>query len=111
MKDAGQRERFGFARGCQRAATKKLHHEVRRTVGQLTEIADVDDVLIADLRGALRFLTKASHDLLVLGYLVPQHLDRQRLAQRGVHGFVHDAHPALAEHRLDAVAAIEHLTN
>ncbi len=47
-------------------AVEVLHDEVRRLVRQRTEVADVDDVLVADRRRALCLLSKARDDLVVV---------------------------------------------
>ncbi len=62
-------------------AVEELHHEVGRAVGQRSEVADVDDVLVADRRRALRLLAEAGDDLLVVRDLGTQDLDRQGLVQ------------------------------
>ena len=48
-------------------------------------------------RGRLRLLHEALHHLGVLGHLAAQHLERDRLVERGVHRLVDDAHAALAD--------------
>ncbi len=92
-------------------AVQELHDEVRGFVGEFTEVADVDDVLVADRRRALRFLAEAGDDLLITGDIRAEHLDRQRLVQDDVAGLVDQPHAAFAEDLLDLVATVDGLAD
>ena len=102
----GHRPRL-FEHLAERLAVEPLHDEVGGAVGQLTEVRDVDDVRIADRRCGLRFLQEAVGDLLVARHVGAQDLDGHLLVDDLVAREVDDAHPAFAEHRLDAVAAVD----
>ncbi len=88
-------------------ALQVLHHEVGGAVGELPEVADVDDVGVADGRRRLRLANEAAHDLLVAGDLAAEHLHREALVQGGVGREVDHAHAALPQHGLHEVAAID----
>ena len=85
--------------------------EVRRPVGQLAEVADVDDVLVADGAGRARLLEEALVELVIVRHLAAQHLDGDTLVDHLVAGSVDDAHPAFAEEAVDDVATVDGLAD
>ena len=91
----------------ERVSFEELHHEVGAAVGQETEVADVDDVLVADSRGGPRFVQETLGHFFVASQVCPQHFHRDLLADDRVNAAVDDAHPAFADDALDAVASID----
>ena len=87
-----------------------LHDEIGRTVRQLAEVADVDDVLVPDVGGALGFAPEPRQHLRVARVLLAKDLHRERLVQARMGDPVHEAHASFAEQGLDAVALIDRLT-
>ena len=58
-----------------------LHHDEQRAALAM-EVVDVDDVLVLQLREALRFALEAGHDVLLRGGGGLQRLDRDGAAER-----------------------------
>ena len=86
-------------------------HVLHRDVAQalvLAVLVDAADVPVADAAGELDLRLEAPRDLRVARHLGPQHLDRHLLVEQPVVRAVDDAHAALAELRLDLVAAGDH---
>ena len=85
-----------------------LHDEVRGAVVHHPEVADVDDVLVADARRALGLLAEARHHLRPAREVVAQQLDGHALLDDGVDALVDEAHAALAD-LPDDLVLVEHL--
>ncbi len=99
---------LGFAQnGGQALAVEELHDEIRRAVSELTEVADVDDVPIADCTRGACFLEEALIGLVIRRPLAPEHLDRDSLVDNLVAARVNDSHAAFAEDALDQVAPVD----
>ena len=96
---------------AQALAVEKLHDEVRGPVGQLAEVADVDDVLVADRARGAGLLQEALVELVVVRHLAAQDLDGDPLVDHLVAGRVDDAHTAFAEDAVDDVAAVDRLAD
>ncbi len=82
-----------------------LHHEVVEAAFALDAV-DRDDVRVVELGGGLGLLLEPAHDLIVLGDVGRQQLDRDLALEREIVREEHRAHPALAEHPLDLVLAL-----
>ena len=91
----------------QRHAVEELHHEEEAPIAGAPEVRDVDDVLVADRGGRLRLLHEALHHVRVARHVAAQDLERHALAEHRVGDEVDDAHPAFADHLLDAVATVD----
>ncbi len=91
----------------ERDAVEVLHHEVGRPVRQLAEVADIDDVRIADGGGRLGLVQEPLGHFLVASQVRTQDLHRDLLADDGVATLVDDAHAAFAEDGLDLVATVD----
>src|SRR5690606_22826759 len=88
-----------------------LHHEIERTVLELAEVEDADDVVVADAGRGLRLASEALDDARVVGVMRVQDLDRDLVADEEVARRVDRAHPALADLVEDFVAVLEHSTD
>ena len=84
---------------------EKFHHQERLIGRQHTEIDNIDDVAVADLHGKLGFEEKPLPRRFVLR--LEHHLERERLVEDGVGGFVDHAHAALRQHLVDLVAIVD----
>ncbi len=93
---------------AERRAVDELHHDVVRVV-LAPEVVDVDDVRMGELRRRLRFVREALDEVVVLGVLIAQHLDRDPAAQQRVGTAVHERHPARPEDAVDPIAVVEDL--
>ena len=80
----------------QRRALQKLHHEVGMPVCEHAKVRDIDDVAVIDLGGRLGFLDEALHGCGILRGFLAQNLDRHRLVDQDMAGFVDHAHAAFA---------------
>ena len=85
-------------------AVEELHGEEDRARRGLAEVGDVDDVLVADLRGRLGLLHEARDQVGLAREVFRQDLERDLLLDEDVLGEVDDAHAAFAELADDAVA-------
>src|SRR5690606_8165919 len=86
------------------------HHVVHALVGDAV-VVDPQAVVVVETRGALRFSHEALDAALGRGTVGAQHLDGDVSLELDLVRAVHDAHTALAEVRLDAVAAREGLAD
>src|SRR5262249_61296464 len=84
-----------------------LHRDVRRAVGKLSEIGNVDDVRIADRRSGPRLLQETVGDFFLVREVAAQDLDGYALVDELVPRQVDDPHSAFAEDGFDPVAAVE----
>ena len=106
--DLGERHRtFGDAL-IERLSAEQLHHEERALVLGHTEVGDVDDVLVIELRGRVRLEVEACTRFEVLGELDGEHLRGKALLQRLVLDQIHDSHSAKSDRLDDAVVLTEH---
>ena len=80
-----------------------LHYVVQATVGQLTDVEDVDEVVVADLADLARLLKEALDQLLVLHDLGAQDLARGAVAEGDMLGGVDDSHRAFAQEAGDQI--------
>ena len=85
-------------------AVQQLHHEVAPP-RVLADIADVDDVRMANARGQLRFVQESSARGRHRRERRAENLDREALAGRRAHGLVDGAHRSDAEKTFDLVLA------
>ncbi len=83
---------------------QELHRDVDQAVAGLPEVRDVDDVLVADARGALRLLQEARDQLGTAAQIGEEDLQRDALADDRMLGLVHRAHAPLAHLADDPVA-------
>jgi hypothetical protein len=89
----------------QRAAVQELHHEVVPVVLGDVQVEDLEDVVVADDVDGPRLVEEAIDDLVVVGELGMEELDRHPGANPRVHAHVDGSHPALAEQLFHPVAA------
>jgi hypothetical protein len=82
---------------AQRLALQEVHDHDRRAVGQLDDVADLDDVGVRHHGGRARLAHEALAYDLIRRPVCPEHLERHGLARDGVRGRPDDAHAALAE--------------
>ena len=85
-------------------AVQQLHHEVAPP-GVLADVADVDDVRVANARRQLRFLQESSARGRHRRERRAENLDREALAGRRAHGLVDGAHRSDADEPFDLVLA------
>ena len=88
-------------------ALEALHHKIGRTVGERTEVVDVDDVFVADVGRAFSFAPEPREHFLVSDVLASEHFDREGLVEPRVGRSVNQAHPAFAEQSFNAVAVVD----
>ena len=89
----------------ERLTLQEVEHQVRRAVGELVEVDDLDDVGVTDARRGLGLVAEPRERLLVALIRV-QRLDRDLLAgQPVVPRDEHGAHAAAPDQRLDRVRA------
>jgi hypothetical protein len=107
-RDLGERHRAAPQAIGQRLADQELEHQVRRAVGQLVPVVDLDDVGVAQARRDLGLAAEPGERLGV-GDVGVQDLDRHLLArQPDVAGDEHRAHAAAPEQPLDGVGLRDH---
>ena len=92
-------------------AFQVLHHHVRRAVFQRAHVEHARHVLALQAYGGAGFPQEASHVSLLLGQLVAEHLERDRMVQDQVLGLGDDANAPTPEEPLDAVLLVDHLTD
>src|SRR6185369_12179353 len=90
-------------------ADEVLHRDEDVALGRLPEVGDVDDVLVADARGALGLLHEAAHEIGPAREIGEEDLERDLLLDDHVLGEVDEAHPPLAQLLQDAVAVRKNL--
>ena len=90
---------------AQRLAVEQLQHQVRRTVGQVPEVVDLDDPGVPDRRRRLGLVEEPAHGVVVVRVLGQEHLERGGPSQEAVLDAVDRAHAAGPDHVLDVVAA------
>ncbi len=90
--------------GGQLVSLEIFHREEDVLRRGLTEIGDVDDVLVADPRGGLGLVQEALDELAATRVLVVEDLERDDLLEHDVAREVHRAHATLADASLDPVA-------
>ena len=88
----------------ERPAVDVLHREEERASRQAPEVGGCGDVRALDVARRDRLPLEAGDDVGHRRPLGQQHLEGEELAQVQMLGAVDDAHPALAEDRVDAVA-------
>ena len=86
-----------------------FHHHVGRAVLERADVRDLRDVLTLQLHRRARLAEKSRDGLGVPERVREEKLQRDALLELDVHRRDDDAHPALAEHALDAVFACEHI--
>jgi hypothetical protein len=94
----------------QRHAVEQLHHEVG-SCRVAAEVADVDDVAVADARRDLRLALEALDGTLRRRALGVEQLDRDLLLEGLVLGAPHGAHAADAERVDQAILACDDLSS
>ncbi len=100
---AGARHRAGRDDVRERLAVEELHHDVRRAVGRLALIEDLDHVRMRDDLRALGFAPESFAHRGVGGENAVHHLHGARPVHQAVVGAVDRRHSALAEDVLDEV--------
>ncbi|HVK30760.1 MAG TPA: hypothetical protein VM575_20665 [Nocardioides sp.] len=95
----------------QRLAVEELHHDVAIAVVEPAEIQNLEDVIIADAAGRLRFPLEALHHLGVAGEGRVQHLDRDAAIDADVLALVDGTHAALADQPVDPILAFDDLAD
>jgi hypothetical protein len=88
-------------------AFQKLHREEDGAGGCLTEVMDLDDVLVTDAGGGAGFLNEALHQIGLRGKVLRQDLDGHPPLDHDVLGQVDRAHAARPELLDDPVAVVE----
>ncbi len=103
--DLGRRD--GAARDAlvHRLAAEELHDEVGLPVGGLTEVEDLDDVLVPDGVDGARLVEEAGDDLGLPRQRHVQQLDRDLAPDDRVLGLIDHAHAPLAQLAGDPVVA------
>src|SRR6478736_6004475 len=81
--------------GAERFSFEELHDDVVNTV-LLSEIVELADVGVAELRDRARLALKTLERFRLLGKMGRQHLDRNRAVQSRVDRAIDFAHPANA---------------
>ena len=89
-------------------AVEVLHRDVDQPLRRLPEVGDVDHVLVADARGALRLLQEARDQIGPAGQILEQDLERDLLLDERVLREVDAAHPPLADLAQDPVTIRQH---
>ncbi len=95
----------------QALALEQLHRDVERAVGGLVEVVGGDRVRVAQVAQHHALAAEPRDEVLVLGHLRVQELERDLAAGRELHAAVDGAEPALADLRLDLEAVVEHLVD
>jgi len=90
-------------------AIQELHGDVDQAVGRLSEIGDVDHVLVTDTGGAAGFLEKPRDEIRAPRELGREHLERELLLDDDVLGQVDGPHPALSQLPEDTVTIRDEL--
>ena len=90
--DVCKRHLLALQRLRQRAASQLLHHVVQALVGQLADIKDIDQVLVANAADKLRFLQEAVDGLGVACHLSAQDFARGLMVQLDVLSGVDHTH-------------------
>ena len=88
-------------------AERKLQTPLKSTQAEkliLTVLVNAADVAVTDLARQLDLGPEASSELVGLGDVGPQHLDRHHLFESSVVGLVHEPHATLADEPEDLVA-------
>ena len=88
----------------ERLALEQFHHQERRAL-VAPDLVDDADVRMIERRGCPRLAHEAIEDVLVLGDLLRQELERHLPPQLGVLGLVDDTHAAAADFGEDSVVA------
>ncbi len=90
-------KRTASDRLVQRRPIQELHHQVDETVVRLTEVGDVDDVLVVDAVGRPRLPEEAGAVGRLVGEVRGEEFDRHVATDDLVPGAVDHAHPARAD--------------
>ena len=90
---------------------EKLHRDEHQPLRRLPEVGDVDDVLVADPRRALRLLQEPLDQVGPPRQILEQDLERHPLLDERVLGLVDGAHPALADLADDSIPIRQHLAD
>ena len=92
----------------ERLSLEHLHDQVARARFEDAEVADSDDVGMIEATGGDRLPLEPLRGLAVTVEVGVEHLDRHRATDAGVLATIDAPHPAGAEHRIDAVAPVQH---
>ena len=95
----------------ERRADEVLHHEVELALLGLADVVDVDDVGVIDAVGGARLAQHPGAEVRLAAQVGPDQLEGDHPIDEDVPGAVHDAHPALAEPRLEAIPAGDDLSD
>ena len=96
---------------AQRAALQQLHHDVKPTVGGHAEIGDRYRVRMMHASGRARLPAKSLLRCFVTDEPLAENFDSHRAFDQQMRGPVNRAHPAAAEPLVQAIFAVERLTN
>jgi hypothetical protein len=80
-------------------------HRQKQQAALFTGVMDPDHMLVAQRGGDSHLALKAQTELLIIGELGREHLQRVDPVQRDIGRAVHDPHPALADQPIDAITA------
>src|SRR5262249_40064981 len=95
----------------QRLAVEVLHDGEVIAARPTAEIEHLQNMVVADAAGGLRFPFETLRDLAILGVARVQHLDRDAAIDADVFTLEDGAHAAFAEQPHDAVLAFDDLTD
>src|SRR5207249_8670226 len=93
-------EALGFEWPCedqvaQSLARQVLHHNERAAL-KFTDFVDRADVGVIERGSSASLAAETFERLSILGQVIRQKLERDKAAELGVFGLIHDAHPAAA---------------